>query len=55
MKTKARNKKVWEKPLVDLMKINRDTFGGSGNAAEGSGPDSSKWRPAAVNSRGGRS
>ena len=56
MKISARNnKKAWEKPAIDLMNIKRDTFGGSGNAAEGGNPDSTKWRQKTTKSRGSRS
>lgn len=30
MNTKARNKKVWETPRIDVMSIKRDTFAGTG-------------------------
>jgi hypothetical protein len=46
MKTKARNKKVWTKPLVDLMKINRDTFSGSGiDTEKGTGGGQTTKKP----------
>lgn len=45
MKTKARNKKVWEKPVIDLMKINRDTFSGSGEMGENKNNPSKRSNP----------
>ena len=39
MKISARNnKKVWEKPAIDLMNIKRDTFGGSGTSIDKGNP-----------------
>ena len=55
MKTIARNKKVWEKPAIDLMNIKRDTFSGSGQAAEKDNPGDHAKYPKAKNSRGSRS
>ena len=54
MKSSTRNKKVWEKPLVDRMNIKRDTFGGSGLNAEDGNKANIKF-VVSVNSRGGRS
>lgn len=58
MKTIAHNKKVWEKPAIDLMNIKRDTFSGSGNKAEGvdgdPGQSGKNFFPRSGKSRGAR-
>ena len=54
MKSSTRNKKVWEKPLIDRMNIKRDTFSGSGQASEKGNPGDQAKFPTATGSRGGR-
>jgi hypothetical protein len=55
MKISARNnKKVWEKPAIDLMNIKRDTFSGSGQAPEKGNPGDQAKYPTATPSRGSR-
>lgn len=42
MKTQKLTKKEWAKPVVQTLKIKKDTFGGSGHAEESSQGTSKK-------------